>query len=138
MEQSNKKYIKTMDIDDKFHYLRTVLLQAKEKLATVNYQGSFFQDLILFIFIVDGKVSDSEYDLYYKLNKTLELPILSKEVVLQKASNKPYIKTLNTNITKSLKSSSTFKSSILPFLETIYYMGRVISKEEQAFLDALS
>jgi hypothetical protein len=138
MEQSNKKYIKTMDIDDKFHYLRTVLLQAKEKLATVTYQGSFFQDLILFIFIVDGKVSDSEYDLYYKLNKTLELPILSKEVVLQKASNKPYIKTLNTSITKSLKSASPFKSSILPFLETIYYMGRVISKEEQAFLDALS
>jgi|LakMenEpi03Aug12_release.lakeMendotaPanAssembly.Ray.scaffolds.fasta_scaffold11702_6 hypothetical protein len=138
MEQSNKKYIKTMDIDDKFHYLRTVLLQAKEKISTVTYQGSFLQDLILFIFIVDGKVSDSEYDLYYKLNKTLELPILSKEVVLQKASNKPYIKTLNTSITKSLKSSSPFKSSILPFLETIYYMGRVISKEEQAFLDSLS
>lgn len=138
MEQSNKKYIKTMDIDDKFHYLRTVLLQAKEKISTVTYQGSFLQDLILFIFIVDGKVSDSEYDLYYKLNKTLELSILSKEVVLQKASNKPYIKTLNTSITKSLKSSSPFKSSILPFLETIYYMGRVISKEEQAFLDSLS
>jgi hypothetical protein len=137
MEQGNKKYIKTMDIDDKFHYLRTVLLQAKEKLASVTYQGIFLQDLILFIFIVDGKVTDNEYDLYYKLNKTLEFPILSKEDVLNKATDKSLIKSLNSNLIKSIKSSLPFKTAILPFLETIYYMGRVISKEEQAFLDAL-
>jgi hypothetical protein len=137
MEQGNKKYIKTMDIDDKFHYLRTVLLQAKEKLSSVSYQGSFLQDLILFIFIVDGKVTDSEYDLYFKLNKTLEFPILSKEDVLKKATEKSLIKTLNATLTKSIKTASPFKTSIMPFLETIYYMGRVITKEEQAFLNAL-
>lgn len=137
MEQGNKKYIKTMDIDDKFHYLRTVLLQAKEKLSSLVYTGNFLNDLILFIFIVDGKVSDSEYDLYYKLNKTLEFPILSKEDILNKSADKALIKSLSGPIIKSIKQSSTFKASILPFLETIFYMGRVITKEEQAFLDAL-
>jgi hypothetical protein len=57
--------------------------------------------------------------------------------VLKKATEKSLIKTLNATLTKSIKAASPFKTSIMPFLETIYYMGRVITKEEQAFLNAL-
>lgn len=137
MEQK-KPYVKTMDIDDRFHYLKTILMQVKEKNGTVKYtNGNFLEDLVLLTFVVDYAISEAEYDMYFKLNKYLGYGIKSLPEVQKIIATKEWIKKTTPIMIQTLKAHPAIKQILMPYLETSFYMGRVITKDEQKFLDAL-